>query len=279
MKHFEAYLASSLSSIKDSKVKEAMQYTLLSGGKRIRPQLLFATLQGYGIEQEKGYRVAAGIEMLHTYSLIHDDLPAMDNDTLRRGKPTCHVAFDEATAILSGDALLTQAFLEVIHSSEDMRVNRNLVKAFVEYAGANGMIYGQMKDLEAENKACEWKELEQIHIHKTGKLIVLPLICAAFLANKEEDINILKKLGYTIGLLFQIQDDILDVTESSEQLGKNAKSDVDNGKSTSVSILGLSNAKQLVTSLYEEVEGLLSQVSFDKQPLASFLKLLKDRKR
>ena len=279
MNRFETYLASSLSSIKDSKVKEAMQYTLLSGGKRIRPQLLFAALQGYGIEEQVGYRVAAGIEMLHTYSLIHDDLPAMDNDTLRRGKPTCHIAFDEATAILAGDALLTQAFLEASSASEDLRVNIKIVKAFVEYAGANGMIFGQMKDLEAENKACEWKELEQIHIHKTGKLIVLPLICAAYLANQEEDVDILAKLGFTIGFLFQIQDDILDVTVSSEQLGKNAKSDIDNGKATCVSILGLSKAKQLVTSLYEEAEALLSQLSFDTQPLANFFKLLKDRKR
>ena len=279
MNHFEEYLASSLSSIKDSKVKEAMQYTLLSGGKRIRPQLLFATLQGYGIEEQVGYRVAAGIEMLHTYSLIHDDLPAMDNDTLRRGKPTCHIAFDEATAILAGDALLTQAFLEASSASEDMEVNVKIVKAFVEYAGANGMIFGQMKDLEAENKTCEWNELEQIHIHKTGKLIVLPLICGAYLANQDKDIDILSRLGLTIGFLFQIQDDILDVTESSEQLGKNAKSDVDNGKATSVSILGLSKAQQLVTSLYEEAEALLSQVSFDTQPLTEFFKLLKDRKR
>ena len=279
MNHYEEYLASSLSSIKDSKVKEAMQYTLLSGGKRIRPQLLFATLQGYGIEEQVGYRVAAGIEMLHTYSLIHDDLPAMDNDTLRRGKPTCHIAFDEATAILAGDALLTQAFLEASSASEDMEVNIKIVKAFVEYAGANGMIFGQMKDLEAENKTCEWNELEQIHIHKTGKLIVLPLICGAYLANQDKDIDILSRLGLTIGFLFQIQDDILDVTESSEQLGKNAKSDVDNGKATSVSILGLSKAQQLVTSLYEEAEALLSQVSFDTQPLTEFFKLLKDRKR
>lgn len=279
MNRFEEYLASSLSSIKDSKVKEAMQYTLLSGGKRIRPQLLFATLQGYGIEEKVGYRVAAGIEMLHTYSLIHDDLPAMDNDTLRRGKPTCHIAFDEATAILAGDALLTQAFLEASSASEDMEVNIKIVKAFVEYAGANGMIFGQMKDLEAENKACEWNELEQIHIHKTGKLIVLPLICGAYLANQDKDVDILSRLGLTIGFLFQIQDDILDVTESSEQLGKNAKSDVDNGKATSVSILGLSKAQQLVTSLYEEAEALLSQVSFDTQPLTDFFKLLKDRKR
>ncbi|MDE6475451.1 MAG: polyprenyl synthetase family protein [Erysipelotrichaceae bacterium] len=277
MKPFEAYLKSSLASIKDSKVKEAMEYSLLYGGKRIRPQLLFTVLQGYGIEEQVGYKAAAGIEMLHTYSLIHDDLPAMDNDTLRRGRATCHIAFDEAAAILAGDALLTQAFIEASSASEDMLINHKITKAFGEYAGANGMILGQIKDLEAEKMIKNWQEIQDMHLHKTGKLIVLPLICAAYLANKDEDIEILSKLGYTIGLLFQVQDDILDVTASSEQLGKDAQSDIENDKATSVSILGIDKAQELVISLYEEALALLAQLSFDTQAFAIFLTQLKDR--
>ena len=231
MNNFETYLQHICDALQDSKVKDAMQYSLMAGGKRIRPQILLAALQCYGIEERVGYPVAAAIEMIHTYSLIHDDLPAMDDDTLRRGKPTCHVQFDEATAILAGDALLTQAFLLGAMASEDAMVNCAIVKALSRYAGADGMVLGQIKDLEGEVKEdLTLAELKDIHYYKTGRLLTLPLVCAAYLTHHEEDIPAWEQIGSDLGLSFQIQDDILDVTSTVEELGKNINSDAQNNK-------------------------------------------------
>ena len=280
MHNFELYLADVLKHLKDSRVKEAMNYSLLNGGKRVRPMLLFATIKAYGLDESIAYPVAAGIEMIHTYSLIHDDLPAMDNDTLRRGKPTCHVAFDEGCAILAGDALLTHAFEFALKSSNDAEINCKIVQAFVDAAGANGMILGQIKDIETEfNHPKTIDDLKLIHLYKTGKLLTLPLLCGAYLAKKDEDILILSKVGMLLGLAFQMQDDILDVTSTTEELGKNINSDFENNKTTYVSILSVEQTRSLAEQHLLEAKDLLNQCNFNKTFILEVIDFLLSRQK
>ena len=243
MSDFESYLSHCLDTLEHSRVREAMQYSLMAGGKRIRPRLLLAVLRAYGFEETIGYPVAAAIEMIHTYSLIHDDLPAMDNDTLRRGMPTCHVKFGEDVAILAGDALLTQAFYTAAACTCRAEVLVEILKLLSEFSGANGMILGQIKDLEGEaNPGIDHAGLQVIHYYKTGRLLSLPLVCAALLAGHREDAAVWERIGADTGLSFQIQDDILDVTSSQDVLGKPVGSDEKNNKTTYVSLYGLEQA-------------------------------------
>lgn len=241
----------------DGKVKEAAMYSLLAKGKRIRPIMMLTTLQSYGIDYKKYIDVACAIEMIHTYSLIHDDLPSMDNDDLRRGRLTCHKTFDEATAILAGDALLTEAFGVVCRNAfltDNQKVQ--IVTLLSQAAGQSGMIYGQQQDLAFENKQATLEELKDIHTYKTGCLFQAPLVMAGIIA-RPTDLENLKKLGTMIGLLFQIQDDILDVIGDEATLGKKTGSDLKQGKSTYVSLLGLEKAQQEVETCYQETLALI----------------------
>ena len=241
----------------DGKVKEAAMYSLLAKGKRIRPIIMLTTLQSYGIDYKKYIDVACAIEMIHTYSLIHDDLPSMDNDDLRRGRLTCHKAFDEATAILAGDALLTEAFGVVCRNAfltDNQKVQ--IVTLLSQAAGQSGMIYGQQQDLAFENKQATLEELKDIHTYKTGCLFQAPLVMAGIIA-RPTDLENLKKLGTMIGLLFQIQDDILDVIGDEATMSKKTGSDLKQGKSTYVSLLGLEKAQQEVETCYQETLALI----------------------
>lgn len=259
MSDFESYLSHCLDTLEHSRVREAMQYSLMAGGKRIRPRLLLAVLRAYGFEETIGYPVAAAIEMIHTYSLIHDDLPAMDNDTLRRGMPTCHVKFGEDVAILAGDALLTQAFYTAAACTCRAEVLVEILKLLSEFSGANGMILGQIKDLEGEaNPGIDHAGLQVIHYYKTGRLLSLPLVCAALLAGHREDAAVWERIGADTGLSFQIQDDILDVTSTDQELGKSVGSDRANEKNTFVTVLGLERSRALVEELTGQAEQALS---------------------
>ena len=278
MQRFEAYLEALQTSYRPSRTRDAMFYSLLAGGKRVRPRLLLALLKGYGKEESLGYPCAAAIEMIHTYSLIHDDLPAMDDDDLRRGRPTCHIAFDEATAILAGDALLSEAFGIVMKSECNAEIRGRLVELLSAYAGVDGMILGQTLDIAAERQpVSDIEELEEIHRHKTGMLLTLPLLCAAWLGDHPQDIEALQQIGERIGLSFQIQDDILDVTRSRQELGKST-SDEKNHKSTYVSLLGIEASQALADRYYEEAMQQIKGLHADTQELLSFLKELKDRR-
>ena len=278
MQRFEAYLEALQTSYRPSRTRDAMFYSLLAGGKRVRPRLLLALLKGYGKEESLGYPCAAAIEMIHTYSLIHDDLPAMDDDDLRRGRPTCHIAFDEATAILAGDALLSEAFGIVMKSECSAEIRGRLVELLSAYAGVDGMILGQTLDIAAERQpVSDIEALEEIHRHKTGKLLTLPLLCAAWLGDHPQDIESLQQIGERIGLSFQIQDDILDVTRSRQELGKST-SDEKNHKSTYVSLLGIEASQALAARYYEEAMQQIKGLHADTQELLSFLKELKDRR-
>ena len=278
MNDFENALTHCLDSLMDSKVKDAMLYSLCAGGKRIRPQLLFSVLKAYGCDEKIGYKAAIGIEMIHTYSLIHDDLPCMDNDDLRRGKPTCHIQFDEATAMLAGDALLTQAFLMAASACEDASINLQLVALFAKMSGADGMIYGQICDLQnQDNPNATMESCLHTDHYKTGCLLTLPLLCGALLSHHETDLPIWEKIGYLLGEAFQIQDDILDIESNEETMGKSL-SDIQNNKVTYVSLLGIDQAKKRVGDLFEKMNAEINKIDIDQQTINELMNKIYNRK-
>lgn len=242
----------------------AMRYSLLAGGKRLRPSLTLAAGEALGADTDDLMPAACAIEMIHTYSLIHDDLPAMDNDDLRRGRPTCHKAFGEAVAILAGDALLTQAF-RVLSADAPNREAERQVRVIREIATAAGsvdaLIGGQIADIESEGKNVDASTLEYIHRSKTGAMITSSVVVGGIIAGaSEEQIDKLRGYGERIGLAFQIADDILDVTSTSEQLGKTPGKDQAANKATYPAIHGIdasnARARQLVDEAVRIAAGL-----------------------
>lgn len=229
-------------------IKEAMLYSLEAGGKRIRPLLLFASLDAFNERPEKGLFTACAIEMIHTYSLIHDDLPSMDNDDLRRGRPTNHKVFGDAFAILAGDALLTYSFQLIADTTEsDANASQKLqlIRELALAAGAEGMVGGQVADIEGEDKNLTLEELEYIHHHKTGKLLAYSAVAGAILAGaSEETISQFRTFAHHLGLAFQIRDDILDIEGSEDRIGKPVGSDAYNHKSTYPALLSMEGAKR-----------------------------------
>lgn len=226
---------------------EAMRYAVLGGGKRLRGYLVTEVASLFNVAQEKALFVGASVEMLHAYSLIHDDLPAMDDDDLRRGKPSTHIQFGEAIAILAGDALQTKAFevltFEEVHPNPAIRLE--LVKALAEASGSNGMVGGQVIDMEGENKHLTLPEIINLHAMKTGRLICYSAEAGAILGQAPSDLrHHIISYGRDLGTAFQVADDILDATASAEELGKTAGKDNEAGKSTFVSLLGIENARK-----------------------------------
>ena len=275
----ESLLENYINSLPDSTTKSAMLYSLTAGGKRIRPHLLYTVLKGYSVNPEIGNPFACALEMIHTYSLIHDDLPAMDNDDLRRGLPTCHKQFDEATAILAGDGLLTYAFEVAASSNEASDTVVKCISILSQMAGPSGMVYGQQLDLEAENKEIDWNMLQRIHEHKTGCLLTAPLLMGCILAKHEEDIPAWKKIGFSLGLAFQVQDDILDIELTAKEFGK-SNSDQKNHKGTSVSILGIERAKEVMNNLYQSAtHEIQSLTGFKSEELLEYVHQIQQRRK
>ncbi len=276
MRNFEIICNNYIEHYIPSRIKDAMTYSLLAGGKRVRPKLLLACLSAYGKDESIGYPFACALEMIHTYSLIHDDLPAMDNDVLRRGRKTCHIEFDEATAILAGDGLLTAAFDVIANADASSSHIVECSKVLAYCAGVNGMIYGQCLDMAAETKMITWEELELLHANKTGKLFAAPLMMAAVLSDDKQHIDLWKMIGEKLGLAFQIQDDILDVTKSSQELGK-SNSDVENHKSTSVTLLGVEEAKKRCENLFKETKEMINSLQIDSTELIQLIESIQIR--
>ena len=250
-------------------LKKAMGYSLQAGGKRIRPLLIFSTLATFNKNPALGLPVACAIEMIHTYSLIHDDLPAMDDDDLRRGKPTNHKVFGEANAILAGDGLLTYSF-QVLSEMKELSSDKKLaiIYELAKAAGPEGMVGGQVADLEGENKDLTINQLEYIHSHKTGKLLSFCIKVGAILADADSDtIKKLEKFAFHIGLAFQIRDDILDIEGTMEELGKNIGSDIEKQKNTYPSLLTLTGAKKKLDEQLTEAEDILNTLSIDTEQL------------
>ncbi len=230
-------------------ILEAMRYSLFAGGKRLRPILCLAATEAVGGSKEIALPVACALEMIHTYSLIHDDLPAMDNDDLRRGKPTNHKVFGEAMAILAGDGLLTEAFALLSHPdlTQNIPAERvvQVINLIAQAAGYKGMVGGQVMDLNYTGKEIDLKSLETMHRHKTGALIVASVKSGAIVGGgKAEEIDALGEYAVQIGLAFQIVDDILDVEGDVAEMGKRPGSDAEQNKATYPRLLGLSQAKE-----------------------------------
>lgn len=223
---------------------QAMRYSVLNGGKRIRAALVYATGQAFGASMGALDYPAAAVECIHAYSLIHDDLPCMDDDDLRRGKPSCHKAFDEATAVLAGDALQALAF-ELIATAR-LPLGLKMVQLLAQSSGASGMVGGQMQDMLAEGKTLELDALETLHLGKTGALISASVLLGALAAGFDDPglMRQLHQFGNGLGLAFQIQDDVLDATADTHTLGKTAGADSERNKSTFISLLGVEGAQE-----------------------------------
>jgi geranylgeranyl diphosphate synthase, type II len=244
-------------------VHQAIRWSVFAGGKRFRPILLLTTGEVFGARSEALLAPACALEMIHTYSLIHDDLPSMDDDELRRGRPTCHIQFDEATAILAGDALQTLAFQVIAEEptlSAEQRVR--LVSELARAAGTpEGMVAGQARDLEAESRVVSGDELEQIHRLKTAALIVAAARCGAIIAEANEpDLEAVGKYAAQLGLLFQITDDLLDITATAETLGKTPGKDARAQKATYPSLYGIESAHQRANLVHHDACDALEQI-------------------
>lgn len=256
-------------------IAEGMKYAILNGGKRLRPILLFMTLDILGKDKTKGIASGVGIEMIHSYSLVHDDLPALDNDDFRRGKLTTHKKFGEAEGILIGDALLTHAFYILTARNSHLAPEQivEIVKLTSSYAGINGMIGGQMMDIASEGKRIDMETLKYIHSNKTGKLIKLPVEIGCIIGEATpEEKEILIKFSELIGLAFQIKDDILDIEGDFLTLGKPVGSDQELEKSTYPALIGLNESKELLKNTIEEAKSILVE-RFGEEKSAILLKL------
>lgn len=263
----------------DDVVSQAMRYSVENGGKRIRPALLLEFCRVCGGDYKKAMPSACALEMIHTYSLIHDDLPCMDNDDFRRGKPSCHIAFGEEYALLAGDALLTLAFETAMKSNLSAEITVKAAKELAKAAGVMGMVGGQVLDLQNEGKKVGVSDLQKTDELKTGELIraacVLGCVCAGA---DDKKIAAAEKYAHDIGIAFQIVDDILDVTSDEETLGKPIGSDEENQKSTYVSLLGIEKSRKTAEELTLNAQKALDAFDGDVTSLKDFAEKLKNRK-
>jgi len=273
MQNFEQFLTQHLPRSKSihPTYEDALQNMLIAGGKRFRPALLLGVVKAYNSLLLEGARHAAyAVELLHTYSLIHDDLPAMDDSPLRRGKPTLHISFDEVTAILVGDALNTYSFEVLANAPFSDAIRVKLIRELASNGGLNGMVLGQAIDCYFENKPLKVEDIRVLHTNKTAKLIAASLKMGAIIVGKEELAERLYNFGIKLGLLFQIQDDILDVTQSSEEAGKLTNNDED--KNSFVTILGLDESMKQANEIADELT--LEMANFDENLQSELSSLL-----
>ena len=260
------------------KIYEAMAYSIFAGGKRLRSVLLLEACRICGGDEAEAMPFACAMEMIHTYSLIHDDLPAMDNDDLRRGRPTSHIKFGEATAILAGDSLLNKAFETMAQST-----SANALRAIgiiANSSGTEGMIGGQIVDMESEGKEIDLETLRYLHSLKTGAIIRSSCVAGAVLGGGDEEaMAAMDKFAVNLGIAFQIRDDILDVTGTEEELGKPIGSDKEQGKNTYVSLLGLEKSEELVTEYSAKAKAALAVFADKAEFLLAMTDYLVDRKK
>ncbi len=275
MSNFESHVQEYLDSQRPCLISDAMKYAM-EGGKRFRPRVIFALLKGMGIDESKGYDAALALELIQTYSLIHDDLPAMDNDDFRRGKPSLHKAFREDIAILTGDQLLTNAFRVIAESdSYDAKCKVNIIKALSTYAGSDGMIYGQLLDVTSDNQNIDAEKLDVIQDNKTGGLFKIACLIPMYIAGREEE-DCFIRMGSLIGKIFQNQDDLFDVIKSEKEMGKSL-SDARNEKGSALSVYSLDELKQLIEDQFNELDALLNDIDIDKTYISELLQALKNR--
>lgn len=263
---------------------KAMRYSLFAGGKRLRPILCIAAAEAVGGSHKDVMPVACAFEMIHTYSLIHDDLPAMDDDELRRGKPTNHMVFGEAIAILAGDGLLTEAF-RIMASSQLLEKTgaerfRKVIEIVASASGAGGMVAGQALDIRAEGKKIDTSLMEIIHEHKTGALLRASVVAGAILGGgSERETESLEQYGKNIGLAFQISDDILDIEGDSKEMGKQTGVDIERGKNTYPSIYGMEKSKTMLKEIIDNAIDMLSVFKEKAEPLRQIAVYIIERKK
>lgn len=268
------------SDVSPQRTHQAMRWSVFAGGKRFRPILVIATGTTFGTQVERLVRTACAFEMIHTYSLIHDDLPSMDDDNLRRGRPTAHVRFDEATAILAGDALLTFAFQTIAQDGQlDASIRVRLISELSEAAGTpKGMVAGQAEDIEAEARTIDAAELEGIHRRKTGALIVAAARCGAIVAGADESqLQFISEYAAQLGLLFQITDDLLDVTATKEDLGKTPGKDARSLKATYPGLHGLQNSRTAALRAHQSACDALAHVVHPTETLRKIADFILNR--
>ncbi len=265
-----------------SKLCRAMRYSVFAGGKRIRPILVLAACEAVGGKEAEAISTACAFECIHTYSLVHDDLPSMDDDDLRRGNPTCHKKFDEATAILAGDALLTFAFQLISESAfngADKAAALRVVFEVAHGAGPGGMVCGQMVDIESEGSEISFAELENIHILKTGALLRAAVRSGAIIGGADTDeLSSLTRYAELVGLAFQIADDILDVEGSTSEIGKTVGADAKLNKATYPALIGLEESKERSRELVERAVEAISGFGPGAEPLRRIARYIVDRK-
>ena len=262
-----------------TRLHEAMRYACIGGGKRLRAQLVYATGSLFDCHSAPLDNAAAAVEMIHAYSLIHDDLPAMDNDDLRRGKATVHIAFDQATAILAGDALQTCAFSTLLNAKCSDNVKVQLMTTLATATGSSGMCGGQQLDIEASHSKISLQALQNLHVMKTGALIEASVTMGAIIAQATTiEQEALSAFATDLGLAFQIQDDILDIESTTETLGKSAGKDVAQEKSTYPALLGLDASKSLLNILMQQMQTHLSMFGSKAEPLLALAEFAVQRK-
>ncbi|MBQ2584170.1 MAG: polyprenyl synthetase family protein [Erysipelotrichaceae bacterium] len=275
MSDFEKHIQNYLDAQRPCLISDAMKYSM-EGGKRFRPRIIFAILKGLGIDESVGYDAALALELIQTYSLIHDDLPAMDNDDMRRGKPSLHKAFREDIAILTGDQLLTNAFRVIGESSSyDAECKVKIITALSKYAGIDGMIYGQLLDVTSDNENIDKEKLVEIQDNKTGGLFKISCLIPMYIAKIDRE-EYFTRMGSLIGLIFQNQDDLFDVIKSEKEMGKSL-SDARNEKGSALSVYSLDELKQLIDEEFNELDELLKDAGFDTSYLMKLLDKLKNR--
>lgn len=275
---FEDFLQHSLDNLPESHVKMAMQYALEGQGKRLRPLMVF-NISGENPDNPDLLKTAAALEMVHTYSLIHDDLPAMDNDDYRRGRLTVHRRFDEATAILAGDALLTYAFELITDTALEDHQKVALIRLLAKASGASGMILGQDQDMDQSDTERALEAIYELYSNKTGELFACALGMGAVMANRPNDLEPLRQIGLKLGIAFQVQDDVLECTEDFATLGKSTESDLINEKRTAVDVLGLAMARASIETAFDQLVRDIMNLNPAYQPLAALITTMKERRK
>lgn len=273
MNSFDQYLNEQIESFDDSKIRTAMLYCN-EGGKHFRPNVIFSIMKGFGKNEEDAYAGAAALEFIHNYSLIHDDLPGMDNDNFRRGKLSCHRQFGEDIAILTGDAFLTHAFSVISESDYSDRLKVDLINVLTRYAGLYGMIYGQLLDVTCSHDI-DPETLFEIQDNKTSGLFKAACLIAMYIAGND-DYAFFEKLGSKIGVVFQNQDDLFDIIKSEEETGK-SNSDIRNKKITALSFKSVDELKEYIAYLFIDLKKYLKRAPFDPKYILEIIEMMEER--
>jgi len=273
--NFENYISNYFNSLKKCTISEAMAYAM-EGGKRVRPEIIFAITKGFGLAEEIAYDAALALEMIQTYSLIHDDLPAMDNDDMRRGKPSLHKAYREDLAILTGDELLTESFGVIADSKiYNAQTKVNLISCLSKYAGLYGMVYGQFLDVTTNSNKIDEGILFEIQDNKTGGLFKVACLMGMYICNINR-VDLFTQIGSRIGQIFQNQDDLFDLIKSENETGKTS-SDFKNDKGTALSLHSIDELKDIIEEEFNQLESLIKSIDFDSVPLLSLIDKIRNR--